>query len=189
VLRQLAFGTGTMVATEIDAPSIVVHGLLQRRYLRADDTGRYIQAFGLLGEWLKRRPWSGGRQPATTARAMAMAVAHPGAAGDLPVLLIDDSRGRVFLGADEVALTAQEYRFLNFLVAHAGSVIDRYTIAAEVWPDEVLVDGIREGRLDALVYRLREELGGKASKYIETRRGRGYYVSPDVVRRIPRAIT
>jgi len=187
VLRQLAFGTGTVNAAEIDGPPGVVHGLLQRRYLRADDAGRYTQAFGLLGEWLRRRPWPGGRQPETTARPMA--VPHHEAAGDLPVLLIDDGRGRVFLGADEVALTAQEYRFLNFLVAHAGSVIDRYTIATEVWPDEVLMDGIREGRLDALVYRLREELGGKASKHIETRRGRGYYVSPDVVRRIPRTTT
>jgi DNA-binding response OmpR family regulator len=81
-------------------------------------------------------------------------------------------------------LTAQEYRFLNCLAARAGRVVDRHTVASEVWAEEV-IGGIREGRLDALVYRLREELGAQAAGYIETRRGRGYYVSPERVRRVP----
>jgi hypothetical protein len=180
IMRRAAAGPAA-VTTGGAAPE-VVHELRQRTYLRVDQAGRYHQAYGLLGEWLTHRPWPGGRRPAG-------APAPPGVdlAGDVSMLLIDDDRKRVFLGTYELPLTAQEYRFLNCLGAHAGSVVDRYTIATEVWPEEVLVEGVREGRLDALVYRLREELGEQASQYIETRRGRGYYVNPEHVRRVPGA--
>jgi DNA-binding winged helix-turn-helix (wHTH) protein len=49
------------------------------------------------------------------------------------------------------------------------------------------MSGIRDGRLDALVYRLREALGPHASKYIETRRGRGFCLNPVLVTCIPRS--
>jgi hypothetical protein len=198
VLRAVAAGAAD--PGDLAAAPAVLHELRQRRYLRVDGTGRYRQAFGLLSEWLRRRPWTpggavpGGAVPGEAAPGEAAPgvtfATWPGTrpadfSGQLPTLLIDDIRKRVFLGPNEVPLTAQEYRFLNCLVSQAGTVVDRYTIATEVWSDEVLLDGVREGRLDALVYRLREELGADAAKYVETRRGRGYYVNPDLVRRVP----
>lgn len=187
VLRQVAAGPEPTEPVVVDAPAEVIEGLRERGYLRAHGGNRYTQAFGLLGEWLSRKPGSDGRR---TFGIPPEPSAEPAdAPEDLPLLRVDDIRKRVFLGDDEVALTAQEYRFLNCLITHAGSVVDRYTVATEVWPEEVLVEGVREGRLDALVHRLREELGGEASRYIETRRGRGYYANPALVRRVPRAVT
>jgi hypothetical protein len=186
VLRWLATEPAPVPAADLAGVAGAVHGLQQRRYLWTDPAGRCGQAFGLLGEWLKRQPWADrGHSPRLPAAPAARPPAAPAPTPEPVTLLVDDDRKRVFLGPEELLLTAQEYRFLNCLAAHAGRVVDRYTIATEVWAEEVLVDGVREGRLDALVYRLREELGGAAASYIETRRGRGYYVSPERVRRVP----
>jgi hypothetical protein len=182
VLRRLAVERDAVNETELGAAPGVAHELRQRRYLRVDPDGRYGQAFRLLGEWLKRQPFT----QTDHHHPGPAPLVDPGAAG-VPILTIDDGRRRVFLGPTELSLTAQEYRFLSCLGAHAGSVVDRYTIATEVWPDEVLLDGVRDDRLDALVYRLREQLGSEGSRYIETRRGRGYLVNPDRVRWVPGA--
>jgi len=187
VLRRAATGSGGLSVAELRAlpgswPS-VAHELQRRRYLRADDPGGYAQAFGLLAEWLKSKPWMDAPRPPVLPRSATVARAE-GVQG-MPPLLIDDTRKRVFLGTSEILLTPQEYRFLSCLLEHAGSVVDRSTVATQVWPDEVLLDGVREGRLDALVYRLRDELGSDATKYIETRRGRGFYLNPELVRRVP----
>jgi Transcriptional regulatory protein, C terminal len=152
--------------------------LLRRRYLRPSRADGFVEAFGLLTQWLKGKPWSDGSRPAGPAPPAAAADA--GRAGDVPTLLVDEARKRAFLGAREISVTAQEYRFLRCLAEHAGSVVDRYTIATEVWPGEVVAE--RESRLDTLVYRLREELGSDATRYIETRRGRGFYLNPDFAR-------
>jgi hypothetical protein len=184
VLRRIAAAVDPMHAGALAAPPGVLHELRQRRYLRVDPDGRYRQSFGLLGEWLKCQPWLDHPPPGAAAGpAGASAQPYAGPYGDPPALVIDDDRKRVFFGPDELQLTAQEYRFLNCLAAHAGTVVDRSTVASEVWAEEVLAGGVREGRLDALVYRLREELG-TASGYVETRRGRGFYVSPEHVRRV-----
>jgi Transcriptional regulatory protein, C terminal len=147
----------------------VAHELLRRGYLR-DESGHLVLAYGLLGDWLADKPWA------------SPAISSTG----IPTLVIDNNSNRAFLGATEIPLTLQEYRFLNCLVAHAGTVVDRNTVAVEVWPDDKAgLESGREGRLDALVYRLREELGANAATYVETRRGRGYYANPDHVRLIP----
>lgn len=185
LLRRAADQPDLVLGPEPAGPA--AHELANRGYLRPEPGGRYRLAYGLLGEWLRRQPWAD--RPAAEPPGAGERDPDPdrtAGAGE-STLLIDDRRKRVFLGGEELALTAQEYRFLNCLGAYAGSVVDRYTIATEVWPEEVLMDGVREGRLDALVYRLRDQLGRKASKYIETRRGRGYYVSPEHIRRVPGA--
>jgi hypothetical protein len=171
-------------AAEWAGAADALHELRQRRYLRVDPAGRYRPAFGLLGQWLARQPWADlpAQEPAGQPASPAGQPAAP--AGAPPALLIDDDRKRVFLGGKELLLTAQEYRFLNCLAAHAGRVVDRHTITTEVWPEEVRVDGVREGRLDALVYRLREELGDAAAGYVQTRRGRGFYMNPEHVKRL-----
>jgi len=203
VLRWVAAAAGPVPAADLPAAASVLHELGQRRYLRVDPVRGYGEAFGLLGQWLQRQPEADRaphrspephRGPPAGAPAAPVATAAPaatgaptgppGAGGEPVPLVVDDSRKRVFLGPDELPLTAQEYRFLNCLAARAGRVVDRHTVASEVWAEEV-IGGIREGRLDALVYRLREELGAQAAGYIETRRGRGYYVSPERVRRVP----
>jgi hypothetical protein len=203
VLQRLASVAGPVPAAELPAPASVLYTLAERRYLWTDSQARYGEAFGLLGEWLQRRPWAAGRPPAGPPPALADAAPATTAAHTAPTgpagrggrdlggepvpLVVDDDRKLVFLGPDELQLTAQEYRFLNCLATRAGRVVDRHTIATEVWAQEILIGGVREGRLDALVHRLREELGADAAGYIETRRGRGYYVSPERVRRVPGA--
>jgi Transcriptional regulatory protein, C terminal/AAA-like domain len=179
VLRRMATSPGPVGRADLGVPATVLHELVQRRYLRADESGRLVQAFGLFGAWLLGKPQltgtaAGPPPPVQTADT-----------DEIPILSIDAARRRAFLGDSEIQLTAQEYRFLSYLVGQAGTVVDRNTVAMEVWPDDRVMDSGREGRLDALVHRLREELGANASRYVQTRRGRGYYANPDHVRLIP----
>jgi Transcriptional regulatory protein, C terminal/AAA-like domain len=182
VLRQISSRPTGYSSAELGALGgsylDVAHELHRRRYLRSSQADGFVQAFGLLTQWLKGKPWADGSRPAGPAPPADDGDA--GRAGGVPTLLVNESKKRAFLGAREISLTAQEYRFLRCLAEHAGSVVDRYTVATEVWPGEVVAE--RESRLDALVYRLREELGSDATKYVETRRGRGYYLNPDFAR-------
>lgn len=179
ILRQAATAGGLLGAATLgalDGESAEAAGsLLRRSYLRGE-TGGYQQAFGLLAEWLLVRfgapSWTGG--PGSPDLRLAP-----------PTLLVDDTRQRIFLGDQELHVTPQEYRFLRCLAAHAGSVIGRRAVAAEVWPGESF-GSVREGRLDTLVHRLRDEFRrvlGDGPDYVETRRGRGFYLSADIVRR------
>ena len=45
--------------------------------------------------------------------------------------------------------------------------------------------GIADGRVDALVHRLREAIGPDGDRYVQTRRGRGWLVDPALVRVVP----
>ena len=58
-------------------------------------------------------------------------------------------------------------------------------MTAAVWSDKEAVTGIADGRVDALVHRLREAIGPDGDRYVQTRRGRGWLVDPALVRVVP----
>ncbi|PWI15511.1 DNA-binding response regulator [Streptomyces sp. Act143] len=94
-------------------------------------------------------------------------------AGASPVLVhgdlkVDTAARRVFLGGDEVTLTAKEFAVLEQLVARAGEVVSKAQILEHVW--DFAYDGdpnIVEVYVSALRRKLRAGL-------IRTVRGAGY---------------
>jgi DNA-binding response OmpR family regulator len=91
-----------------------------------------------------------------------------------PLTLETRSR-RVRIRGRDVALTAKEYAFLEYLVRHAGDVITRTEIAEHVWDQHY--DPF-SNVVDVYVQRLRRKLdqpGGES--LIRTRRGEGYQLA------------
>lgn len=88
-----------------------------------------------------------------------------------PVVL-DTSAKRVELDGAHVALTALEYRVLEYLMLHAGSVVAKNTLSEHVYDDAVESDS---NVLEVIVARLRRKLDpDRALNPIETIRGHGY---------------
>jgi DNA-binding response OmpR family regulator len=169
VLRRLANAAKPLAAGDFASTPSAFSELSRRHYVRPAGDG-FVLAFGLLGRWLLG-------QPAVGARSRG--------ANDLGIakLVLDENRRRVFIGDREVQLTQQEYRFLQRLVREVGTVVDRATLAAAVWPEESGFEGGRDSRISQLVHRLRTVLGDsdQDAKYIETRRGFGFAAVPQNV--------
>lgn len=105
-------------------------------------------------------------------RRLSSPSAGGGARIQIGPVTIDSAAHRVFLDAEEVALTATEYRLLVTLAERRGRVQSRAQLLESVWdahPD------IQTRTVDMHVQRLRNKLGA-AADYIETVRGFGYRV-------------
>jgi len=75
----------------------------------------------------------------------------------------------------EIALTAKEYAFLEYLVRHAGDVVTRSEIAEHVWDEHY--DPF-SNVVDVYVQRLRRKLDQPGiDSLIRTRRGEGYQLA------------
>ncbi|MFN8080495.1 MAG: winged helix-turn-helix domain-containing protein [Kineosporiaceae bacterium] len=177
-----------------------VHALVDRGYLSRRPDRSVTHRYALMAEWLRRhrRPdelpaptvvvqdQPSGTAPATGGPEPQHQDADPQPdATDVPPLLIDLVSRRIFLGTREVQTSPQGYRFLACLIENAGRVVDRSTVTSAVWPSEEAQHGIGDGRLDALVHRLREQLGAGGQLYIQTRRGHGWILDPELVRAAP----
>lgn len=87
-------------------------------------------------------------------------------------LEVDLRAHRVRRGGREIELTAKEFALLEFLVRHAGQVVDRAAITAHVWDDN---HDPFTNVLEVLVRRLRRKIDdGFDVKLIHTFRGAGY---------------
>jgi two-component system phosphate regulon response regulator PhoB len=85
-------------------------------------------------------------------------------------LRVDKAAHRVWVGKDEVVLTALEFRLLAAFLDRKGRVQTRDALLADVW--DIHAD-VTTRTVDTHVKRLREKLG-QAGDYIETVRGVGY---------------
>lgn len=97
-------------------------------------------------------------------------------AGDLRVDLI---KQRVFMGGQEVSLTATEYRLLSELVKQAGRIVVTDHLLKVGWG--IGYEG-EEQVLRQAMYRLRRKIepDPQNPQYIQTRTGQGYiFVVPD----------
>jgi two-component system KDP operon response regulator KdpE len=92
-------------------------------------------------------------------------------AGDLRV---DFDRRQVFVGHDQVRLTATEYHLLNVLVRHAGRVRTHYQLIHEVWGSTQYQDAVH--LLRVTVSNLRRKLASDSGHVlpIMTEPGVGY---------------
>jgi len=87
-------------------------------------------------------------------------------------LEVDLRAHRVRRGGREIELTAKEFALLEFLVRHAGQVVDRAAITAHVWDEN---HDPFTNVLEVLVRRLRRKIDdGFDVKLIHTLRGAGY---------------
>ena len=92
-------------------------------------------------------------------------------------LTLDTRSHRVWARGAEVALTAKEYAFLEFLLQHADAVVSRADIAEHVWDEHY--DPL-SNVVDVYVQRLRRKLDEPgAASIIRTRRGEGYQLAID----------
>ena len=90
-------------------------------------------------------------------------------------LELDSDAHRAWVDAQEVALTALEFRLLRTFLARRGRVQTRDVLLREVWGVEA---DVTTRTVDTHVKRLREKLG-EAGAYIETLRGVGYRFKSD----------
>jgi two-component system phosphate regulon response regulator PhoB len=88
-------------------------------------------------------------------------------------LQLDEAAHQAWLGEEELALTALEFKLLHTLLIRKGRVQTRDTLLEDVWNMD---PGVTTRTVDKHVQRLRQKLGS-AGNYIETIRGVGYRFS------------
>jgi len=75
-----------------------------------------------------------------------------------------------------VTLTQKEDRLLSYFLEHVGHICTKDALIQAVWPDEVVLEGVRDDRLTQLIRQLRVKIEPDPAnpRYIKTVRGRGY---------------
>jgi DNA-binding response OmpR family regulator len=91
-------------------------------------------------------------------------------------LTVDTRAHRVHRAGREIALTAKEYAFLEYLARHAGRVVSRTELTTHVW-DENHEPGAN--LIDVYLSRLRRKVDDPgAAPLLHTRRGAGVLLGP-----------
>lgn len=93
-------------------------------------------------------------------------------------LALDLAARRVWRSGREIVLSNLEYRLLEHLMRHAGSVQSKSRLAAAIWQNET---GPDSNVLEVLVSNLRRKLDRDFTPHLlHTRRGAGYFLAEDV---------
>lgn len=89
-------------------------------------------------------------------------------------LCVDMDRGSVFLGSDEVFLSALEYRLLLVFANNRGKILPRTKLLEEIW--DCSGDYVSDNTLTVYIKRLREKIepDPQQPRFIRTVRGLGY---------------
>ncbi len=86
---------------------------------------------------------------------------------------VDLQTGRVWLGQEEIVMTAMEYKLLLIFLNHRGQMLTRRQILEHIWDEAG--DFVNDNTLSVYVGRLRRKLGDTAEgEFIQTVRGTGY---------------
>jgi phosphate regulon transcriptional regulator PhoB len=88
-------------------------------------------------------------------------------------LQVDTVAHKVFVKGKEVALTATEFRLLEFFIAHPGKVFSREALLETIWGHD---RNVTPRNVDVHVRRLREQIeeSPRDPKWLQTVRGFGY---------------
>lgn len=89
-------------------------------------------------------------------------------------LTVNTNEAKVFVGGNEVILTAMEYRLLLAFINNRGKVLTRQKLLEEIW--DVDGDFVNDNTLTVYIKRLRDKIEADAEtpKYIQTVRSMGY---------------
>ena len=117
---------------------------------------------------LKARIHALARRPPLATRAIDLAV------GDLK---LDRLRRRVMRGSTRIDLQPREFELLEFLMAHAGSIVTRAMLLEEIW-DFHFEPGTNIVETHICRLRAKIDRGGDAP-LIRTIRGAGYTISAE----------
>lgn len=92
-------------------------------------------------------------------------------------LSIDQSRGQVKRGGEEIFLSALEYRLLLYFASHQGQLVTRKQLLSEIW--DMAGEFVNDNTLTVYIKRLREkiEVDPQNPVLIVTVRGMGYRVA------------
>lgn len=92
-------------------------------------------------------------------------------------LSIDQSKGQVKRGGEEVFLSALEYRLLLYFASHQGQLVTRNQLLSEIW--DMAGEFVNDNTLTVYIKRLREKVEEDPQNptLIVTVRGMGYRVS------------
>ncbi|MEV7419580.1 response regulator transcription factor [Streptomyces sp. NPDC089919] len=128
------------------------------------------------------KPFSGGQLVARLSAVLRRSAPPAPAAGPLPQadpagpltvgeLAIDPRARTAHLAGRELSLTRREFDLLAFLARHAGTVVSRRQLLADVWREAYIEDQT----IDVHVSALRRKLGERAAapRYLRTVRGVG----------------
>lgn len=85
---------------------------------------------------------------------------------------IDTEKREAMLNGEPIDLTAREFDLLAFLVANAGKVVPREDILDAVWGGQRATDS---NVIEVFVCHLRNKIGDRDNKVIQTIRGVGYF--------------
>lgn len=96
---------------------------------------------------------------------------HPNPIFKCGNISIDTNLGRVTLANKPIALTALEFRTLDYLMQHNHRIISKTELTEHIYGQEFDLDS---NVIEVLINRLRKKLG---SIYIKTRRGLGYQMT------------
>ena len=81
--------------------------------------------------------------------------------------------GRVYMGQEEIVLTAMEYKLLLIFLNNRGQTLTRRQILGHIWDEAG--DFVNDNTLSVYVRRLRKKLGDTAEgELLQTVRGTGY---------------
>jgi len=140
---------------------------------RDDEVDRII-GLELGGDDYVTKPFSPRELVARVTSVLRRSQGTPGDHGHLVVgeVRLDPAQRRVFVGEDEVALTATEFDLLGYLMRRPGQVFGREQLISEVWGYSAAGGG---RTVDVHIAQVRFKLG-EASP-IRTVRGVGYSVS------------
>ena len=93
-------------------------------------------------------------------------------------LVIDIDRRRVRRGERDITLTATEFAFLLLLAKHAGKVVSRAELMAQVWDDP---KNTYSNIIDVYASRIRRKVDeGETTRMFTTLRGMGFILQPAV---------
>ena len=87
-------------------------------------------------------------------------------------ILLDKGKTVAFAGEKELALTAGEFRLLQYLMENRNITITRGLLLAHFW--DSAEEYVNDNTLSVMVKRLREKLGEESRKMLKTVRGIGY---------------
>lgn len=161
-LRLQHIRTPILLLTGRDAPQDVVRGL----DAGADD---YLTKPFTMGELLARLR-------AAFRRGFGSATIEVFKAGDLK---LDFNRREVFVGDDQVKLTATEYDLLKVLVRHAGLVRTHHQLIHELWGTTQYQDAVHLLRVTVSNLRRKLVCDPRFLRYIVTEPGVGYRLRTD----------
>lgn len=87
---------------------------------------------------------------------------------------IDTELGKVYNENDEIILTKLEYKILANLFINQNKLVTREEILSDIW--DIAGNFVNDNTLTVYIKRIREKIGDKEGKIIQTVRGLGYRV-------------